>query len=296
VVGGGALAESFRGADALDTLAVARRFYGGFPDDYQQLVIYSNRRLTARTTFSYEQTVKNDASGIGVDVFDRSPDYGSGGRLESVVYMDDLAKHQEPFETPFLGADSSLSVLAHEVGHRWLASALFRDGDHDSDELLGRDLVHWSFFMDSDGSHLEGNDIEDQGGGRFRTTAASVRYGPLDQYLMGLRAAEEVPPFFFARDPAGTGDLDRGREPEVGVTFTGMRRDVTLANLQAAMGPRRPPFGEAPREIRQAFLFVAVGVPPTQEQLDKLERLRAAWPAFYSRSTDGRGVADPRLQ
>jgi hypothetical protein len=296
VVGGGTLAESFRDSDALDTLGLARRFYSAFPDEYQQLVVYSTRRLTARNTFAYEQTVKNEASGVGLQSFDSSSDYGSRGRLESFVYMDDLEKHLEPFETPFLGADSTMSVLAHEVGHRWLANAVFRDGASDSNELLGRDEVHWNFFMDTDGSHLEGNDIEDQGGGSFRTTAASARYGPLDQYLMGLRPLDEVPPFFFVRGPSGTSSLSAGRDPEVGVQFTGTRRDVTTAELVAAMGARNPPFGAAPREIRQAFVLVAVGGPPTQAQLDKLERIRAAWPAFYSRSTDGRGASDPRLQ
>ena len=37
--------------------------------------------------------------------------------------------------------------------------------------LLGRDDVHWSFFFDSDASHLEGNDLEDVGDGSFRSVA-----------------------------------------------------------------------------------------------------------------------------
>jgi hypothetical protein len=293
---GGALVEGFRFQNAIDTLAVARRFYSAFPDEFQQLVVYSNRRLTARNTFAYEQTVRNDAGGTGAQVFDRSRDYGSGGRLESFVYMDDIDKYVEPLESPFLGADSTLSVLAHEVGHRWLANAVFQDGSRISDELLGRDQVHWNFFMDSDGSHDEGNDIEDLGGGQFRTVGASRRYGPLDQYLMGLRPASEVPPFFVVRNPTGTFDTDPGRDPETGVTFGGTRKDVTIADVQAAMGPRNPSVDRAPKEIREAFILVAVGGPPTQAQIDKVERIRAAWAAFYSRSTDGRGTADPRLQ
>ena len=37
-------------------------------------------------------------------------------------------------------------------------NALFRDGATTSTELLGRDQVHWSFFVDTDGSYLEGNE------------------------------------------------------------------------------------------------------------------------------------------
>ena len=40
--------------------------------------------------------------------------------------------------------------------------------------------------MDSDASVMEGNDIEDLGGGSFRTVAAVQRYSLLDQYAMGL--------------------------------------------------------------------------------------------------------------
>ena len=40
--------------------------------------------------------------------------------------------------------------------------------------------------MDSDASVMEGNDIEDLGGGSFRTVGAVRRYSRLDQYAMGL--------------------------------------------------------------------------------------------------------------
>jgi hypothetical protein len=276
-------------------VAVARRFYQSFGDDYEQLVVFTSRRLVDRGVFAFQQTVQNGASGIGDRVFDRSAEYGSAGRLESFVMMDAIDKYNEDLEQPFLGADSTLGVLAHEVGHRWLAQARFRDGSTTSGELLGRDDVHWSFFMDSDGSHDEGNEIEDLGGGRFRTTAAGVRYGPLDQYLMGLRPAEEVPPFFLVRSPGDTTSTDRGRDPQPNVSFSGTRRDVTVADVIAAEGPRSPAFGEAPRTIRQAFVYVAVGGPASPADLDRVERIRAAWPAFYARSTEGRGSAEPNL-
>jgi hypothetical protein len=292
--GTGAVAESFRAADGLDTVAVARKFYRSFPDEFDQLVVFTSRRLTPPRVFAYEQTVRNDVRGIGAQVFDSSAAYGSAGRLQSFVLMDHVEKYPDDLERAFLGADSALGVLAHEVGHRYLTQAVFRDGATTSRELLGRDEVHWSFFLDTDGSHLEGNDIQDAGGGRFRTTAAGVRYSPLDQYLMGLRAAEEVPPFFFVRSPVNT-DSDPGRDPEPGVSFDGTRKDVAMADVLAAMGPRSPAHDAAPRSLRQAFLFVNVGGAASAAHLDKVERMRSAFPAFYQRSTDGRGATDPSL-
>jgi hypothetical protein len=292
--GTGALVEGFRAEDTLDVVAVARRFYASHRDDYRQLVVFTNRRLMKTGVFAYEQTVRNGIQGIGDASFDLSAAYGSGGRLESVANMDFIGKYPEDPERVFLGADSSLAVLAHEVGHRWLARALFRDGEINSRELLGRDEVHWSFFMDSDGSHLEGNDIQDLGGGQFQTVAAGVRYGPLDQYLMGVRPPEEVPPVFVVRQPAGAGDTDPGRDPQVGVRFSGLRRDVTVQEVIAAIGPRNPPPG--PQEPwRQAFVFVSVGGPADPALLARVERLRAAWESYFRRSTDDRFAVDPRL-
>jgi len=293
--GAGALAESFRTEDGLDTVAVARKFYASHPDDYHQLVVFTSRRLVASTTFAYEQNVRNSDAGIGVGDADLSADYGSGGRLESFITMDAISKYPDDLSRRFLGEDSALSVLAHEVGHRWLVNALFRDTAANSQELLGRDEVHWSFFVDTDGSFLEGNDIQPQSDGRFRTMGAGLRYSAIDQYLMGMRDASEVPPFFLVRAPSGTGDTDPGRSPQTGVTFDGTRRDVSIADVVAALGARRPAGAPWAAPFRQAFVYVAVGGPPDPAALEKVERIRAAWPAFFAQSVEGRGGVDPTL-
>jgi hypothetical protein len=292
--GAGAIAESFRRDSGLDTVAVAKKFYATHPDDYQQLVVYTSRSLVSGNAFSYEQSVKNADTGVGLEAEDRSADFGSGGRLESFVMMDDLNKYPDDLERRFLGEDSALSVLAHEVGHRWLVNALFQDGGTRSRELLGRDHVHWSFFADTDGSFLEGNDIQAESDKSFRTTGASLRYSALDQYLMGLRDASEVPSFFFVRSPAGT-NADPGRKPATGVVFSGTRKDVSMADVVAALGTRNPPGAPWARPFRQIFIYVAVGVEPEATVLEKLERIRAAWPAFFSQGTEGRGAVDPSL-
>jgi hypothetical protein len=294
VTGPAALVESFRDSDSLDTVAVARRFFASHPDEYQQLVVYTSRSVIESGTFSYEETVRNQDAGIGEGVADLSASYGSGGRLESVVDMDAITKYPEDLNQRFLGEDSALSVLAHEVGHRWLAQALFKDGARISHELLGRDEVHWSFFFDSDGSFLEGNDIADLGGGSFRTAGASLRYSALDQYLMGLRDASEVDPVFFVRQPSGTSKSDSA-SPQTGVSFVGTRKDVSIADIVAALGSRNPPGRPAAQPFRQAFVYVAIGGPADPAAVQKLERIRAAWPDFFAQSTEGRGSVDPRL-
>jgi hypothetical protein len=278
--GGGAIAESFREAAELDEVAVARKYFQSFPDEVDQLVVFTNRRLVSSGTFAYARVVKNGISGIGEDIYDDAAEYGSGGRLETFVMMDTITKYPADPATVFLGGvDSALSVLAHETGHRWLARASFLEGGALSEALLGRQQAHWSFFMNSSASFLEGNEIQDLGGGQFRTTAASLRYGPLDQYMMGLRAAEEVPPFFYVANVVGTSDP--ARTPEPNVTLSGTRRDVSVGDIVAAIGPRSPQAGQTSTLLRQAYVFVAAsGTSPAETDLAKVERLRAAFPAF----------------
>lgn len=292
--GAGALAESFRAENGLDTVAVARRFYATHPDDYRQLVVYTSQTLVPSEAFAYSLPVKNAEAGIGLDGHDFSAEFGSAGRLESFVMMDAVTKYPDDLTLRFLGEDSALSVLAHEVGHRWLANAVFRDGNTTSGELLGRDQVHWSFFLDTDGSFLEGNDIQPQSERTFRTVGASLRYSAFDQYLMGMRDASEVPSFFLVRNPAGTNG-NPGRTPESGVVLSGTRKDVAIGDVVAALGRRNPPGVPWVLPLRQAFIYVAVGGAADVQALEKVERIRAAWPAFFIQAADQRGSVDPRL-
>ena len=195
------IGESFRSETGIDLAAVARAFYSSFGDDYQQLVVYTNRNYIPRSegAFAYEVTIRNSIAGIGSNPVDSGASYGSPAGLESMVLMDSVNKYSANPSDRVLREETTLSVLAHEVGHRWLATARFNDAGVSSTELLGRQQAHWSFYMNSSGSHDEGNQIEDLGGGLFKTGPASQRYGPLDQYLMGLRTSVEVPPVL--RDP-----------------------------------------------------------------------------------------------
>ena len=122
----------------LDTVSVARTFYASHPDLYDQLMIWTDARII-QDAFAFESTVANEIQGIGQEIFDFSRDFGSAGRLQSYAIMDFLGKYPDDPTQRFLGEDNTLSVLAHEVGHRWLAYFNFLDHTgQQSDALLGR--------------------------------------------------------------------------------------------------------------------------------------------------------------
>ena len=288
--GPGALGERFAGSPQLDTVATTQKFYRSHGDAFDQLVIWTDTPLV-QDSFAYETTVANEIRGIGLDLFDLSRDFGSGGRLRSLAIMDALTKYPDEAGQRFLGENTTLSVLGQEVGHRWLAFMEFRDhrGER-SDLLLGRGVAHWSFFLDSDASVMEGNDIEDLGGGSFRTTAAVERYSRLDQYAMGLLAESEVPTFFYVENPTNVVPVkepDSG--PDVGVTFNGTRRDVLIQDIVAVNGRREPSAADSARGHRQAFVYVVSrDRTPDSAQIAKLDRIRREWEAFFSAATSGR--------
>jgi hypothetical protein len=141
---------------------------------------------------------------------------------------------------------------------------------------------------------MEGNDIEDVGGGVFRTVGTVSRYSALDQYAMGLRAAAEVAPMFVVT--AVTSGQSAEDAPRTGVEIHGTRKDVRIADIIAANGTRRPDAASAPRVFRQAFVYLVSQARETSEDLDKLERIRASWEPFFNTSTDGRGTIFARLR
>jgi hypothetical protein len=290
--------ESFRVESDIDMTAVAQAFYTKFGDDYQQLIVYTNRNYIPRSegAFAFESTVRNSITGIGSNATDSGAAYGSPATLESVVLMDSITKYSVNPADRVLREETTLSVLAHEVGHRWLATARFSDAGSPSPELLGRQQAHWSFYMNSSGSHDEGNDIQDLGGGVFRTGPTSQRYGPLDQYLMGLRPSSEVPPFFVIRNPVLDGAQTAERAPQSNVDIKGTRKDVTIADVIAAMGPRTPAPEPSSRPWRVAFLYVTDGNAADGASIAQVDRIRAQFEEYFTKSTEGRMTIETRLK
>ncbi|HSL20636.1 MAG TPA: hypothetical protein VK886_03810 [Vicinamibacterales bacterium] len=293
--GGGALGERFAESGQLDTVALGRKFFQTHADIYDQLVIFTDTRFLT-TSFAYESTVKNEIRGIGIDVYDIADEFGSGGTLRSVVVMDALTKYPDDPAQKFQRENSTLSLLGQETGHRWLAFLEFRDANGQrSTSLLGRDQAHWSFFMDSDASVMEGNDIEELGGGAFRTREAVARFSLLDQYAMGLVRESEVPPFFYVEGATNTTRVAES-PPAVGIQFNGTRRTVLMQDVVAAMGRRVPSAEASPRLHRQAFVYVVTTGAADASQIAKLDRFRRAWEPFFAAATDGRMRLETSLE
>jgi hypothetical protein len=296
--GAGAVGERFADDAELDTAQTARRFFASHADRFDQLVLWTDTTVVT-DAFAFESTVSNAIRGLGTDTFNQSADFGSAGALESVLVMDRVGKWGDDPNGKILGENTALAVIAHETGHRWLTQFQFNDGrGGTSDAMLGRQRAHWSFFMDSDASVMEGNDIEDLGGGSFRTIAAAERYSRLDLYGMGLVGPGDVPAVFYVESPISVSPgSNRESAPRVGVTFNGTRRTVLIEDVVSAIGARQPAADSSPKLHRQAWIYViGRGTTPAQADLTRLDRMRREFEPYFRRITESRMTVTTSLR
>ncbi|MFM7141066.1 MAG: hypothetical protein ACKO2K_04020, partial [Alphaproteobacteria bacterium] len=290
--GGEALLAWYRDLPDLDEVALSRATFAAIPERVQFLTVFTDHEVGGPAPV-HGVAVKNGDRGLGLPQFDRGAVFGAH-LLEHVVVMNDLAFWDEdpsrpPRHTAYAYAPSTLAVLAHETGHRWLAEASTPAGP------LGDD-GHWSFFLDSGGSLVGGNRLRSNGDGSFTTEGALEGFGALDLYLMGLLPPDRVPPLRIVEDarefsPALSSSgrpFDESSRPEAGVTFRGRERKVTIDDVVAVNGERQPAFGEAPRSFRMAFvLVVPAGSEADPADVAKVERVRHAFGGYFQAATRG---------
>lgn len=272
----------------------ARKFYRTHEDRYDFLSFFP---LSGPNDGSYHIGVFNDIRGIGKGYRDRRRDYGSRGRLQSVHLFQPLsALPTSPTARITDNNDSTLSLIAQEFGHRWAAFVWFRDrqnGGLPSPALLGRDQAHWSFFLDTQASSMEGNKWEAIDGSYFSFDETDG-YCELDQYLMGLRRPEEVRPLTLiaSQDPPWRASS----RPVAGVRISGRPKVITIQDIIDFEEPRAPGMAHAPKAFRHAFaMLLKHDEDPTPPDIQKLETIRTWWEAYFFAMTGERGRVDTRL-
>jgi hypothetical protein len=252
-----------------------------------------------------------------------------------------------------LGLNSAMSTMAQEVGHRWMVFMPFFHPTTNSfsSDLLGRDFAHWSFMLnarvpvgqfggDARASSMEGNAILDLGPGAsaefpspcngpgestFLTEPNELTDGftELDQYLMGLRKAGDVSPFWYIDEPRSPFDgssLEGARffpavDDSVGC---GIRVDLTVGNIQAvgnitglpAFGPRFPEIGDeididqggTPQDDVKTMAFILlleqgpVNAKSNKAAIKRVDTFRRTWDEYGNGpATAGLGRFDTTL-
>ena len=275
---------------------VGRRFYETHPDAYDFLVVFTNFGFQTSDATAFHLDARNDVAGIGIDLGSVGEEpFGSPSRLKGWIDMADVSRYRQP---PYSltpgdpGFLATLNVLAHELGHQWLAKVRYLDGDVVSDALLGADESHWSYLLDTDASVMYGADWKDRGDGTFAAVRVGQQYSALDLYLMGFLAPEKVPPFTLLENPG----VDRHLIDHEGDVVAATPTTVTIEQVVAANGARVPDATHSQKEFRLGFVFLtAPGTEPTPEDLAAVERVRRAFGAHFFALTHGVAWADTSL-
>lgn len=313
----------------VDTHASAAAFFNDFPDTADSgwdVVVFFTTFFTTSAGGAYYRPVANDVSGImrtyvqtviggGGEVYNynRWANTGSAGFLKGTVLMSEwhMCRAARAFgipcdnTPPFDESQSNLiGILGQEVGHRWGAFLHFRDGNRNSDELLGRDVAHWSYYADSDGSPLEGNRWALQGDRWALQKVTSSVFSPLDRYAMGILPRGEVAPTLLLTSPfpapCTTNKTDSqvyarcrtnaSTGPGEGATLlSASPRQVTIDEVIAAEGERRPAFPDAPRVVHLAFVLIELSTAKASETEQRvLNEVRRGFTRFFYESTGRR--------
>jgi len=276
---------------------LANAYYQQHDDQVDMLVIWGARDFAPGNAFYLP--VQNDVPGIGYqhvgpEFFDDSLAFGSD-RLQGVVWMG-TAWMDNPETT---GTRSVLGILAQETAHRWGSTVHFHRPGHKSpsSDLLGTPF-HWSFFLDTGGSPLGGNQWDELESHVFRAEPTSeVVFSAVDLYLMGLLSADQVPPLRLLVNVRSQDDGTPGGFSALGGRVTHpleVRADVlnvAIDQIIEAEGLRDPEVGFNSSIIRQAWIVVGSGTSRiSEEEMAMLHRLQQAWPTAFSRMTGGRAT------
>ncbi|HSE39761.1 MAG TPA: hypothetical protein VLH08_03270 [Acidobacteriota bacterium] len=300
--------EDFRNHESVDIPALMKSVYSNISDDFDFVTLASNFDLNpVPGAQAFAINVQNEVLGIGNpaqhgnSVFRDHKKYGSAGQLQNITFLGNI--HQYPSDPDAQIPDtytSLLQVLAHEVGHRWLSYiSVQADGKNDL-RILGRDNTHWSFFLDTDGSFLEGNEISKRGSNSFVTSKPFQGYSSLDLYLMGFLKPEDVEDTFLVEDARRFSPdfpFAAGSSPEPDVNFQGSDRVINIDDIIAANGERTPDSSESQKSFKHLFILITKKAAPVQDaDLSAIDLLRTRWESFFSDATNRIGEIDTRLK
>jgi hypothetical protein len=295
----GSLIENFHDLESIDIRQVMQSIYKSIPDKYDFVTLTSNFELDpVPGVQAFAINVKNDIRGIGNPgtkgnpIFQDNAKYGSAGKLQNITFLGNLNQYPADPNQKFAGTGTSLlQILAHEVAHRWLAYVSTPRSTQGA-SLLGRDKVHWSFFFNTEGSFLEGNQIAQESSSRFVTGNPFQRYSDLDLYLMGLISANAVRSSFVVQ---GASNFSPNfpflpeSSPESNVHFRGNALPVEIEDIIAANGIRKPDASLSQKEFRHLFVLI---VKPNQressQEVQFLDLIRTSWEQFFSKVTGGK--------
>jgi hypothetical protein len=252
--------------------------YQKFEDDFDFIFLILNE-ATQPSNLNYAgqlNRVSNTIEGTGVPVFDDSSNFGSAGKLKSLMQLTQIN---------FL-LDGPTS---HEILHNWGNFVIPSEAVSD----FGTNLTsfplggHWGFTGGNTKGQLGGfdqNTLVDNGDGSYTVDAFglnanganSIPYNDIELYLMGMIPLSEVA--VFDGFTTITSVINNGNDTW---TFEATKTNYTPASLNTLLGNRVPSSTTAQKDFK-ALVLVITDTPLTTAEWDLID-LQAE---LYSRTSD----------
>ena len=288
--------EVFHHRGAPDTVKVACRVIEVLGDVFDMFMFHNEFRIdTQENATGAGPTYGALPEGIGIEdhrVFQPAP--CGDGRLK------------KPLAVPVLSQgltkdDLGINFLTHEFIHLWSAYLSFaRNGEQ---ETLTNDYyrIHWRGDLHSpaafprngraESSVMGGSVWSDNGGGTFTPSASWSGLSWLDLYAMGLADASEVPDTFILRNLEAIveGYHNPRGETYGGGVYAGDKEGVSIDQIVAAEGPRRPSADRSQKDFSIGFVYLLEpGRTPDAELLGAHAQLAERFVENWFQITGGR--------
>jgi len=234
-------------------IGAAKELYAVYPDKFDFITVmpggtmWDPRRPWDLGGYGenvpYFISVRQQIQGIGLTTWDNTAAYGSAGRLQGAIYH----------------SFGDASVLLHEVGHQWgihygYQLGLSNDSNHWAENIAFSDYDEMAeYFRANDGYSYNFRYHEGQLEQKLNTGEKSG-FSDLTLYLMGLLPAAEVQPIRLL-----------SKIKIVDGKVTAAEQVITIEELIAAEGTRKPSFEEAQKDFSMAFVIITQDVPTPAE-------------------------------
>ena len=286
--------EVFHYRGVPDTVKIACRVIANLDDVFDMFMFHNEFRIDSQENATPSgRTFGALPRGIGVDDHRVLPVPCGDGRLKKALMLPVLSQN--------LTEDLGVNFLTHEFIHLWSAYLSFARNGQKETLTNGYYGIHWRGDLHSpaafqpagrtESSVMGGSVWHDNGDGTFTPSASWSGLSWLDLYAMGLAEASEVPDVFILRNLEAVveGSHNPRGETYRGGVYTGDRETVSIEQVLAAEGPRRPGAGESQRDFNLGFVYrVEPGQAPSGDLLDAHANLVTEFTENWSRITGGR--------
>ena len=224
---------------------VLRTFYQEFGDDYDFVNVLE--QVHSRNDFSYF-AVRNDALGLGLQMFSRGATYGSAAGLEGILNF--------PVDAAFDPAETS---IIHELAHRWLAFSNLASLRDARPHFPISTLAFGITGLNEPGTNrplIFRYVLTPLANGTYRVNTVPDRprvFNDLELYLMGLTPADSVGPHLVFENQSQMNELRNN-----GI-LSGPADTITVAEWIAREARRIPTYPNTQRAFRMATIVLSRG-------------------------------------